>query len=155
MSETVSTDRLSGIDALLRQQQPQAAAAPGWRQPAVQAQPQRPQAIQVAYAPPPRPATVQRTATAEASKIWLQLASGQDAGALSNQFEKLKSQNRDLFEGISASIAKSPDRDRLVIGPFRGSSDARIFAEDLHTVGIDSFRWTNSASDRIVPIAVE
>ena len=154
MSETVSTDRLSGIDALLSQQ-PRAAAAPGWQRPAVQAQPQRPQPVQVAYAPPPRPATVQRTATAEPPKIWLQLASGQDAGALSNRFEKLKSQNRELFDGITASIAKSPDRDRLVIGPFRGSSDARIFAEDLHTIGIDSFRWTNSASDRIVPIAVE
>jgi Flp pilus assembly protein TadD len=154
ISESVSTDRLSGIDALLRQQS-QAAAAPGWQQPAAQVQPQRALPIQVAYSPPPRPATVQRTETVEPPKIWLQLASGQDTGALSSQFQKLKSKNRDLFEGIRASIAKGPDRERLVIGPFRGSSDARIFAEDLHTVGIDAFRWTNSASDRIVPIAVE
>ncbi|MFL6736563.1 MAG: tetratricopeptide repeat protein [Sphingomonas sp.] len=156
MSGSVSSDRLSGIDALLRQPSAsQPAAAPGWQQPGLEAQPQRPQPIQVAYAPPPRPATVQRISAGESSKIWLQLASGHDATALSNQFERLKSQNQDLFEGISAYVAEGSDRDRLVIGPFRGSSDARIFSEDLHTVGIDAFRWTNSSSDRIVPIAVE
>jgi hypothetical protein len=157
MSETASTDRLSGIDALLRQQSaPQkSATAPGWQQPALQSEPQRPQPIQVAYAPPPRPATVERTSTSEPTKIWLQLASGHDAGALSNQFERLKSQNQELFQGITAYVAEGSDRDRLVIGPFRGSSDARIFSEDLHTIGIDAFRWTNSSSDRIVPIAVE
>ena len=43
-------------------------------------------------------------------------------------------------------VAKSADRARLVIGPFRGASDAEIFAEDLETVGVDAFSWTNSAS---------
>jgi cell division protein FtsN len=158
MSETVSTDRLSGIDALLSQPstaQPQPTTAPGWQQPASQAQPQRPQPIQIAYAPRPQPAVVQRTSATEPAKIWLQLASGHDSGALSNQFERLRSQNQELFQGITAYVAQGSDRDRLVIGPFRGSSDARIFSEDLHTVGIDAFRWTNSSSDRIVPIAVE
>ena len=103
----------------------------------------------------PRPATVERTSTSDPAKIWLQLASGHDAGALSNQFERLKSHNHELFQGITAYVAQGSDRDRLVIGPFRGSSDARIFSEDLHTIGVDAFRWTNSSSDRIVPIAVE
>jgi hypothetical protein len=111
--------------------------------------------VQVAYAAPPRPATVQRTATGSDSKIWLQLASGRNQAALSNQFERMKSEHRDLFEGITAYVAESSDRARLLVGPFRGSSDARIFSDDLHTIGIDAFRWTNSGSDRIVPIAVE
>jgi Flp pilus assembly protein TadD len=158
MNETVTTDRLSGIDALLRDRsaQPQAAAAPGWGQPAAaQVQTPRAQAVKVAYAPQPKPASVQRTSVTEPSKIWLQLASGRDAGALSSQFERLKAKNSELFEGITAYVAEGGDRDRLVIGPFRGSSDARIFSEDLRSVGIDAFRWTNSSSDRIVPIAVE
>jgi Flp pilus assembly protein TadD len=156
MSETVSTDRLSGIDALLRPASPSAAPVqPVWQQPSLDAQVPPPQPVRVAYAAPPRPATVQRTQQAVESKIWLQLASGRDAGALSTEFEHLKSKNRDLFDGITAYVAESSDRDRLVIGPFRGSSDARIFAEDLHSIGVDAFRWTNSDSDRIVPIAVE
>ena len=42
-----------------------------------------------------------------------------------------------------------------MIGPFRGTSDAQIFAEDLESVGVNSFRWTNSESDQIVPLGTE
>jgi Flp pilus assembly protein TadD len=154
MSQAVSTDRLSGIDALLTSPAaPAPAAQPQWEQPPLQTPPQP---VRVAYAAPPKPATVQRaSAAATGSKIWLQLASGRNASALSTQFERLKSENGELFDGITAYVAEGSDRDRLVIGPFRGASDARIFAEDLHSIGVDAFRWTNSDSDRIVPIAVE
>ena len=152
MSETVSSDRLSGIDDLLRPASPP--PAPVWQQPALQTQ-APPQAVRVAYAAPPRPATVQRTEQSDEPKIWLQLASGSNASDLSSQFERLKSKNEELFDGITGYLAESTGHDRLVIGPFRGASDARIFAEDLHSIGVDAFRWTNSDSDRIVPIAVE
>jgi hypothetical protein len=154
MSQTVTTDRLAGIDALLQDPSPTPQAQPVWQQPPL---PQaRAKPVQVAYsAPPPRPATVQRTEPAEEPKIWLQLASGRDEGALSEQFGKLKSRYEELFKGITGYVAETGDRARLVIGPFRGTSDARIFSDDLHTVGVDSFRWTNSASDRIVPVAAE
>jgi hypothetical protein len=67
----------------------------------------------------------------------------------------MKSRNRELFEGITGYVAKSNDRARLVIGPFRGRSDAQIFADDLNSVGIDSFSWTNSETDTIVPLGTE
>jgi hypothetical protein len=85
--------------------------------------------------------------------VWLQLASGQTADALPAQFERLRSRNRDLFDGIHAYIAKSADRARLVIGPFRGQADAQIFAEDLQTAGIDAFTWTSSEADTLIPLA--
>jgi Flp pilus assembly protein TadD len=154
MSQTVSTDRLAGIDALL--QQPSQPQQPAWQQPPLPQPQARPKPVQVAYsAPPPRPATVQRTARLEEPKIWLQLASGHDEAALSEQFDRLKSRYDDLFKGITGYVAESGGRARLVIGPFRGPSDARIFSDDLHTIGVDSFRWTNSASDRIVPLRTE
>jgi Flp pilus assembly protein TadD len=151
---STTTDRLAGIDALLRPSQP---AAPSvWQQPALQPAPPQvqPRAVQASYAPP-RPATVQRTAPARDDRIWLQLASGSNTGALSDQFARLKTENRDLFEGITGYVAQGSGHARLVIGPFRGPSDARIFASDLRTVGIDAFRWTNSDSERIVPVAAE
>jgi Flp pilus assembly protein TadD len=155
MTQTVSTDRLAAIDALLHPAAPPPPPAqPAWQQPSLDAQPQA-KAVQVAYAPPPAPATVQRTEVAESPKIWLQLASGSNEDALSNDFERMKRQNGDLFKGITAYVAESGNRARLVVGPFRGSTDARIFADDLHSVGIDAFRWTNSDSDRIVPLATE
>ena len=152
---STTTDRLAGIDALLRPSQ--RAATPVWQQPALQPSPQpaQPRAVQASYAPPPKPSTVQRTAPVRDDRIWLQLASGNNTGALSDQFARLKTENRDLFEGITAYVAQGSGNARLVIGPFRGASDARIFASDLHTVGIDAFRWTNSDSERIVPVAAE
>lgn len=137
---SVSTDRLSGLDSIMQPAAPSVAQ----RQP-----------VQVAYVAPPKPATVQRTAPVEDPKIWLQLASGENADALSDQFHRIKSRNRDLFKGISGYVDKGSDRARLLIGPFRGPSDADIFAEDLQSVGVDAFKWTNSASDRIVPLASE
>jgi Flp pilus assembly protein TadD len=153
MTETVSTDRLPGVDALLGGQS--SSPQPVWQQPGLDAQAQ-PRAVQVAYsAPAPAPATVQRTDVVGASKIWLQLASGRNATALSDEFERMRRDNGDLFKGITGYVAESSDRARLVVGPFRGPSDAKNFADDLRSVGIDAFRWSNSDSDRIVPLAAE
>ena len=102
------------------------------------------------------PAQPPKSASGSApGKIWLQLASSANASALPSQFKRIKNKNSDLMDGIKGYIAKGPDRARLVIGPFRGTSDAQIFADDLESVGVNAFRWTNSQSDQIVPLATE
>lgn len=142
---SVTADRLASIDEMLRA--PVQQASPSW-----QADPSPPQ---VAYAAPPvrKPAPI--AAVTGQRKIWLQLASGQNSSALPTEFRRLKSRNRDLFDGISGYVAQSSDRARLVIGPFRGPADAETFKQDLETVGIDAFNWTNSESDQIVPLGTE
>ena len=132
-------------------------------QPAPAAPPQVPSwgagPVQVAYAAPPRPAVTQPQQAAPASKgmvararkIWLQLASGTNPDALPRDFHRIKARNPELLEGIKGYVAKGPDRSRLVIGPFKNSSDAETFAEGLESV--NAFRWTNSDADTIVPIA--
>lgn len=147
-SASVPGDRLAGIEDFLRGPPPQPSAPP--------AQPtwQPPAPVQTAYvAPVRRPVVAQPARTAP--KIWLQLASGPNADALSGQFNRMKSRNRELFQGIKGYVARGRDRSRLLIGPFRGPSDAQIFAEDLKSVDIDSFSWTNSESDQIVPLGTE
>ena len=150
----VATDRLSGIEDLLKP----AAPAPSAVQPAqVPSWQGAPAPVQVAYNAPVR-AVVQPPKSASGSppgKIWLQLASGPNASALPGQFERIKTRNSELMDGIKGYIAQSPDRARLVIGPFHGPSDAQIFAEDLASVGVNTFRWTNSQDDRIVPLGTE
>lgn len=143
---SASTDQLSAIDEILRAPSP----------PTIKTF-STPRATQLAYAEPAksRQAIARKAAPAGQNKVWLQLASGANADALSGEFRRMKSRNRDLFDGIRGYVARSSDRARLVIGPFRGSSDAEIFAEDLETVGIDAFKWSNSQADRIVPLATE
>ena len=141
---TPSVDRLASIE----QQLSQSETAPAPAEPTWQPAPQ------IAYVAPPQPRR-EAAAVKTQPKVWLQLASGPNAGALPEQFRRMKSRNRDLFDGISGYVARSSDRSRLLIGPFRGSSDAEIFAKDLETIGIDAFSWTNSESDQIVPLATE
>ena len=144
-SSSVTADRLASIDELLRSPPPAAPAAqPSWHA-----------APQVAYAAPAVRKPAPPRVTANQRKIWLQLASGHNSDALPDQFRRLKARNRELFDGITGFVAKSPDRARLVIGPFRGASDAETFREDLGTVGVDAFTWTNSESDQIVPLGTQ
>jgi Flp pilus assembly protein TadD len=140
VTSSVTDTRLPGVDSLLRQPAPQAAPTPAPQQVSYSAPVQR------ASLPAPRVSGIQP------GKIWLQLASGSNPSALPSQFERMKSSNSELFDGIPAYVAQSGDKARLVIGPFRSSSDADTFAEDLQTVAIRAFKWSNSATDQIVPI---
>jgi Flp pilus assembly protein TadD len=137
-----SADRLSGIDALLHGNP----AAPRAVQPAP---------VRVAYSRPPAGASVQRTMAVFQPGIWLQLASGSDVEAMSAQFRRLKTKSPDLFDGIKPYVARSADGARLVVGPFRGASDAEIFADDLESIGVSPLKWTNSQADRIAPLPAE
>ena len=138
-------DRLSGIEQQLTQAQPPAPAPQPW-----QSTP-----TQVAYnAPVVRQATAPRANPVQ-QRVWLQLASGPNAQALPDQFRRIKSRNRELFDGISGYVAQAPGKSRLLIGPFRGTSDAETFAADLSTIGVDAFSWTNSTTDQIVPLGTE
>jgi hypothetical protein len=82
-------------------------------------------------------------------KVWIQLASGPTSTNLPDQFDRIKKRNRDLFEGINGYIVEEPGRSRLLIGPFRNSEDANIFAEDLASVRVDAFTWTNQPGQAI------
>ena len=145
MVDNGQTNRLAEVDARLGGP-PASAAAP-------------PAPVQVAYAPAPQRAVAtpaqQPMTRGQAKKIWLQLASGQNADAMPRQFDRIKSKNRDLFDGIKGFVAKGGDRARLVIGPFRSAGDAQIFAEDLESIDVTSFRWSNSETDTIVPLGTE
>lgn len=145
---SVSTDRLADIDALLGAAAQPAQATPPPAQPVWQP-------TKLAYAAPTVPASVQRTTVSFQPKIWLQLASGSDVDALSDRFRRLKSHDRDLFDGIKPYVARSGSGALLLIGPFRGPSDAAIFSQDLETVGVQASKYINSQSDRIAPLATE
>lgn len=144
----VAGDRLAGLYDLLSA--PATAPAP------VQAAQQRyvPAPTQASYSVPVRhPA--QRVAAQAPRRIWLQLASGADADALPRQYERMKRMNGEMFEGIPGYVATGGDKARLVIGPFKDSNDAEIFAEDLASAHITASQWRNSVTDRIVPVATE
>jgi len=139
-------DRLASIDALLKDPAPAPAAPP---QPAPQ------QVTQLSYSSPVvrrQPVRAAPTPSPVAPRVWLQLASASSPSDFADQFERIKSRGEEMFDGIQGYIANDSGRSRLVIGPFRNSSDAQIFASDLRQLNINASSWTNSPSDTIVPL---
>jgi hypothetical protein len=85
----------------------------------------------------------------------VQLASGQNAGALPSQFDRIKSRAGELMEGLKPYVAQEPDKVRLLIGPFANSADARDFAEGLGSERISAFSWTSDPGQLIRKLPTE
>ncbi|HEX8643156.1 MAG TPA: hypothetical protein VF702_04500 [Allosphingosinicella sp.] len=137
----MSGDRLASIDELLR--------------PNASAQPARP--VEVASIPPQPSRQLANSAVSPATRprIWVQLASGPNPDALPEQFRRMKSRNRELFEGISGYVAETAERARLLIGPFKNVADANIFVEDLESVRVNAFSWTSPPGQLVRKLPTE
>ena len=143
-------DRIGAIQQWLSQTSPPATQSPALQAPATQAA-----SVALPARPPAARPTIQAQAAAARERIWLQLASGPNAGALPEQFRRLRSRSRDLFDGISPYVAQDGARARLLIGPFRSEADAGIFAEDLEAVRISAFQWTSKPGQDIRKLPAE
>jgi Flp pilus assembly protein TadD len=135
----MSGDRLASIDSLLK-------SSPGSTSPPLPVAPSRIASI----TPDMRARLTPSGALSEVKpRVWVQLASGPNATALPDQFRRIKSRHKTVFEGISGYVAEAPDRARLLIGPFKNRSDANIFVEDLESVNVTAFSWTSRPGDAI------
>ncbi|HEU5482240.1 MAG TPA: hypothetical protein VFU80_03990 [Sphingomicrobium sp.] len=154
-------DRLASIDALLAQPQQTETEV----QPTPHYTYSAPAPATVGQQPPVQLASVPRTQIRAASpnndliqtervasspggkKIWLQLASDDNVGELPGQFQRIRARKPSLFTGISGYVADANPRARLVIGPFHTEEDARLFADALTSVRIDSRRWVSQPGE--------
>lgn len=143
-SDETSDDRIGSIEKWLSEATQGNAAVPANSPPPAQ---------QVAAASVPQfsvsPSSGVDTSLTATWKLWIQLASGPNSTALPEQFTRMKTRNRDLFEGISGYVSEERGKARLLIGPFRNSNDANIFAEDLASVHIPAFTWTSQPGQAI------
>ena len=83
----------------------------------------------------------------------MQLASGNDAGKLPDQYRRLASRHHDVFAGLSGFVAEESGKARLLIGPFKDAQDARTFAQDLVSVEVDAFEWTSAPGQSVRKLA--
>jgi Flp pilus assembly protein TadD len=136
----MSGDRLASIDELFKGPEASAAARP----------------VQMASITPRMSSQLPPSAArASRPRVWVQLASGTNPDALPGQFRRIKSGHEDIFEGMSGYVAEAPDRSRLLIGPFKSVSDAKIIIEDLESVRVDAFSWTSPPGQTIRKLSTE
>lgn len=143
-------DRLRSIEELLTSSNPPPAAGVSVPPAPPVAQP----------APPPRstPTQVASAATKQAippKRYWVQLASGPNAAALPEQFNRLKRRHRDLLYDLSGYVADEGQRSRLLIGPFRNGAEAAEFADGLESSGLRAFSWSSQQGQTIRKLPAE
>jgi len=86
---------------------------------------------------PPKPA--------HPSRIWVQVGTGRDEGALGFTWRTLARQNAEVFKGRSASLSEWGRTNRLLTGPFPTEAAATAFLGKLKKAGVDAFVWTSPA----------
>ncbi|MEO6359195.1 MAG: SPOR domain-containing protein [Sphingomicrobium sp.] len=143
-------DRLADIDALLRGPSVQSAAPQPAIGPPVAGVPPPPASAAISAA-----GTTVATSVAPRRRYWVQVASGASSVALPAELRRIRTRSEDLLKGVSGYIAEEPGRTRLLVGPFRSSSDAEIFAEELGVTGVDAFRWISPEGQVVRKLTTE
>ncbi|HVQ08998.1 MAG TPA: tetratricopeptide repeat protein [Allosphingosinicella sp.] len=100
--------------------------------------------------PAPAPARTSRTrAPANPSRVWVQMAIGNDKAALVYQYGAFRRQARALLGGRAAFTAQWNATNRLLVGPFASESAGRAFANQLSARGVQAHTWTSEAGQEI------
>lgn len=86
---------------------------------------------------PPKPA--------HPSRIWVQVGTGRDTGALGFTWRGLVKDNPALFKGQSPSISDWGRTNRLLAGPFATEAAAEAFLAKARKAELDAFVWTSPA----------
>jgi hypothetical protein len=110
-------------------------------------------------APPPGAVDVRRLAEARAkaeaakvppkpahpSRIWVQVGTGRELGALGFTWRGLAKDNPALFKGQSPSVSDWGRTNRLLAGPFATEAAAEAFLAKARKADLDTFLWTSPA----------
>ena len=86
---------------------------------------------------PPKPA--------HPSRIWVQVGTGRDVGALGFTWRGLAKDNPALFKAQSPSVSDWGRTNRLLAGPFATEAAAEAFLAKAKKADVDAFLWTSPA----------
>jgi len=86
------------------------------------------------------------------SRIWVQVGTGRDTGALAFTWRALVKDSPALFKGQSPSIAEWGRTNRLLAGPFASEAAAGAFLAKARKANLDAFVWTSPAGQPVDPL---
>jgi hypothetical protein len=100
--------------------------------------------------PTPTPARTSRTrAPANPSRVWVQLAIGNNKAALVYQYGAFRRQAPALLGSRAAYTSQLNATNRLLVGPFASDSAARAFVSQLARSNVQAYTWTSEAGQEI------
>lgn len=83
------------------------------------------------------------------SRVWVQMAIGNNRAALVYQYGAFRRQAQALLGSRAAYSAEWNATNRLLVGPFASESAARAFAAQLGARGVQAHSWTSEAGQEI------
>jgi len=88
--------------------------------------------------------TKSKESKSQPSRIWVQVATGRDKGALGFDWRKLARENAELFKGLKPSVTSWGQSNRLLAGPFDSQKEAAAFLAKLKKAGVSgAFVWSS------------
>jgi tetratricopeptide (TPR) repeat protein len=118
--------------------------------PPVRGAPARTRTATARPAPPPAPARAGRTrAPANPSRVWVQLAIGNNRAALIYQYGAFRRQAPALLGSRAAFTSQLNATNRLLVGPFASESAASAFVGQLARSNVQAYTWTSEAGQEI------
>ncbi|WP_379547768.1 SPOR domain-containing protein [Qipengyuania sp. DSG2-2] len=88
-------------------------------------------------------------APANASRIWVQIATGRDRSALRFDWRRFSRQAPDVLDDNGPFVASWGDTNRLLAGPFENRTAANTAVSALAEAGIGAFRFTSADGQEI------
>lgn len=102
-----------------------------------------PGAVDVRKIAAAKPKPVEPPKPVHPSRIWVQVGTGRNLGALAFTWKGLVRENPELFRGKSSWTSDWGRTNRLLTGPFGSEGQAEAFLSKVKKAGLDAFLWTS------------
>ncbi len=86
-------------------------------------------------------------------RVWVQIATGANESGLGITWKRIKDKAPDAFKGLTASYVPFKATNRILVGPFKGNSDARALVTAMGKAGISGNTFSSEAGQEISKIA--
>lgn len=87
------------------------------------------------------------------ARVWVQIATGANESGLGITWKRLREKAPDAFKGLSASYAPYKATNRVLVGPFKSSGEARTLVTTLGKAGVSSNVFSSEAGQDVIKIA--
>jgi Flp pilus assembly protein TadD len=94
-----------------------------------------------------------RVAAQSPARVWVQVATGSNKGGLPSTWKRIREQAPDALKGAAAWSVPFRSTNRLLVGPYKGQSEARSLVSKLSTKGVAASTFTSEAGQEIARLA--
>lgn len=89
------------------------------------------------------------------ARVWVQIATGGNESGLAITWKRLREKAPDAFKGLSASYTPYKATNRVLVGPFKSSAEARTLVNAMSKAGLSGNSFTSEAGQEILKIAAK